>query len=107
MVRLLGRRVFGKWAALDIVVSIIVGSNLSPALTGSAPLLGTILATTVLMALHWLLARVASLQPALSRALEGRSIVLAEDGTLAPEIMKREAVTEADLNEALRQAGIE
>jgi uncharacterized membrane protein YcaP (DUF421 family) len=107
MVRLLGRRVFGKWAALDIVVSIIVGSNLSRALTGSAPLFGTILATTVLMALHWVLARAASLRPTLSRALEGRSIALAKDGTPAPEIMKRQGVTEADLNEALRQAGVE
>lgn len=40
MVRVLGRRVFGKWAALDIIISIIVGSNLSRALTGSAPLWG-------------------------------------------------------------------
>ena len=29
VVRLAGRRVFGKWAALDFIVSIIVGSSLS------------------------------------------------------------------------------
>lgn len=34
LVRVAGRRVFGKWAALDIIVSVIVGSNLSRALTG-------------------------------------------------------------------------
>lgn len=32
IVRIVGRRVFGKWAALDIIVSVIVGSNLSRAL---------------------------------------------------------------------------
>ncbi len=41
LVRLAGRRVFGRWSALDIIVSIVVGSNLSRALTGNAPLLGT------------------------------------------------------------------
>ena len=34
IMRVAGRRVFGKWAALDIIVSVIVGSNLSRALTG-------------------------------------------------------------------------
>jgi len=60
ILRIAGRRIFGKWSALDIIVSIIVGSNLSRALTGSAPLLGTIAATTVLVGLHWVLARVAA-----------------------------------------------
>lgn len=57
LVRIAGRRVFGKWSALDIIVSVIVGSNLSRALTGSAPLFGTLAATTLLMALHWVLAQ--------------------------------------------------
>ena len=38
LVRVAGRRIFGKWSALDIIVSIVVGSNLSRALTGSAEL---------------------------------------------------------------------
>ena len=49
IVRFVGRRVFGKWAALDIIVSVIVGSNLSRALTGSAELWGTLAATTLWM----------------------------------------------------------
>ena len=79
-VRLAGRRVFGKWAALDIIVSVIVGSNLSRALTGSAPLFGTIAATTVLLALHWVLAQGTARWKGLSRLLEGSPIRLARDG---------------------------
>ena len=60
IVRVAGRRVFGKWAALDIIVSVIVGSNLSRALTGQASLGGTLAATTVLMVLHWVLAQAAA-----------------------------------------------
>lgn len=52
-VRIAGKRVFGKWAALDIIVSIMAGSNLSRALTGNAPLGGTLAATSLLMGLHY------------------------------------------------------
>jgi hypothetical protein len=37
VLRLTGPRTFGKWAALDIVVSIIVGSALARTMTGGAP----------------------------------------------------------------------
>src|SRR5436305_5487189 len=73
-VRAVGRRVFGKWAALDIVVSIIIGSNLSRVLTGSAPLAGTLVATTLVLILHWLLAQAAARSRVMSRLLEGRPI---------------------------------
>ena len=38
LVRSAGRRIFGKWSALDIIVAFVIGSNLSRALTGGAPL---------------------------------------------------------------------
>ena len=106
LVRLAGRRVFGKWSALDIIVSIIVGSNLSRALTGSAALLGTLAATTLLMALHWLLAHAAARSSRLSELVEGPAIELARDGTPEPSTLARAAVSEGDLGEALRQAGV-
>lgn len=107
LVRVAGRRVFGKWSALDIVVSIIIGSNLSRTLTGSADLVGTLLATTLLMALHWVLARVAARSPRLSHVIEGAAIRVAQDGRLQSTALQRQAISEADLNEALRQSGLE
>lgn len=107
LVRLTGRRVFGKWSALDIVVSIIVGSNLSRTLTGGAPLPGTLAATTLLMGLHWIIAHLAARVPLVSRLVEGAPIVLAENGAHDAAIRKRHGVTEADLAESLRQSGLE
>lgn len=107
LVRVAGRRVFGKWAALDIVVSIIVGSNLSRIVTGNSPVVGTLLATTLLLALHWLFAHLAARSSFFSHLVEGRSIRIADQGRLNPAEARRRAVTEADLNEALRQSGIE
>jgi uncharacterized membrane protein YcaP (DUF421 family) len=106
-VRLAGRRVFGKWAALDIIVSIVIGSNLSRALTGSAHLWGTLAATTLLMALHWILSHAAARSPWLSHLLEGRSIHLGRDGQMDERALARYAVSEADIQEALRSAGLE
>jgi uncharacterized membrane protein YcaP (DUF421 family) len=107
LVRLAGRRVFGKWAALDIIVSIVIGSNLSRALTGSAHLWGTLAATTLLMALHWILSHAAARSPWLSHLLEGRSIHLGKDGQMDERALARYAVSEADIQEALRSAGLE
>ena len=107
LVRLAGRRIFGKWGALDIIVAIVVGSNLSRALTGGAPLLGTIAATTLLIALHWVLSHLAARSPVVSHAVEGRAVALTDADGVNPKVQVRHAVTEADLNEALRQVGIE
>jgi uncharacterized membrane protein YcaP (DUF421 family) len=107
LVRVAGRRLFGKWSALDIIVSIIIGSNLSRALTGNAPLWGTLAATTLLVGLHWILAQAAARSPRLSRVLEGHGIRLAIEGEADRAAFLREAVSEKDLHEALRQSGVE
>jgi uncharacterized membrane protein YcaP (DUF421 family) len=101
-----GRRVFGKWSAIDIVVSVILGSNLSRALTGNAPFLGTLIASTLLLALHWLLVAAAARWRIVSRIVEGAPVTLARDGRVLHGARIRHAVTEADLHEALRQSGL-
>lgn len=107
VVRLAGRRIFGKWAALDVIVSLIIGSNLSRALTGSAPLWGTLAASTVLMAVHWFLGHAVARFPWASRLLEGRPIPLASDGQLDERRRKAHSVSKADVGEALRRQGVE
>ncbi|MGE5269212.1 MAG: DUF421 domain-containing protein [Thiohalocapsa sp.] len=106
LVRLAGRRIFGKWSALDIIVSIMIGSNLGRALTGNAQLWGTLGATLLLVCLHWVLARLAAGSPVLSHLFEGRHVELAAAGKGRAEALRGYAVSEADLNEALRQAGV-
>ena len=107
IVRVAGRRVFGKWAALDIIVSVIVGSNLSRALTGQASLGGTLAATTALMVLHWLLAQAAARSAWLAGILEGTPIELGRGGSVDQAAMRRNSVSHRDLDEALRQSSVE
>ena len=107
VLRVAGRRVFGKWSALDFIVSVMIGSNLSRALTGNAPLWGTMAATTLLLALHWLLARAAAHSTRLSRLLEGHAIPLGRRGTVHAAALRRHGVSGADIEQALRAAGLE
>lgn len=76
-------------ATLDIVVSIVVGSNLSRALTGDADLWGTLAATTLLMVLHWILSHAAARSSRLSRILEGRPVRLGEGGRVEEHTLMR------------------
>lgn len=106
-VRLAGRRIFARWSAPDIVVSIIAGSSLSRALTGNAPLWATLAATALLIALHWLTAQGAARSALVSRIVEGRSIELGRGGSTDEGLLRHHSLSETDLQEALRQAGVE
>ena len=107
LVRVAGRRVFGQWTAVDIIVAIVTGSTLSRALTGNANLFGTLAATTLLMAMHWALVHASARYPALSRLFEGRPVRLAENGLVDGDLLRRHAISPASLEQALRSAGVE
>jgi uncharacterized membrane protein YcaP (DUF421 family) len=107
LLRLSGRRTFGHWSALDIVISIIVGSALGRAMTGSAPLAGTIAAAAVMVGLHVLIASAVARSRSLARIVEGRPVVLIERGRIDHQARKNAMISESDLSEALRQEGID
>jgi len=88
-------------------VSVIVGSNLSRALTGGAPLGGTLAATTLLMILHWVLAQAAARSRRVFGIVEGRPIELARGGKARLEALTRDSISHHNLHEALRQSGVE
>ncbi len=107
LVRITGRRTFGRWSAPDIVISIILGSSLSRAVTGSAPFGGTLVAMAILMGLHWVLGRAAAASPKWSAVLEGIPIVLARGGARDDKAMLTFSVSRADFEEALRDSGFQ
>lgn len=106
LVRVAGRRAFARWSALDIVVAIVSGANLSRTITGNADLFGALAATTLLMGLHWMLARAAAASPGLSRVLEGTSVRLMADGVLRRRALLRHGISAAALEEALHRSGV-
>jgi uncharacterized membrane protein YcaP (DUF421 family) len=102
LIRLSGKRTFSRESPLDIVVTIVIGSNLSRALTGSAPFFGTLAASAVMVATYHLLTHACQRMPVLSRLLKGEPVRLVTDGVVDPDAMRRQAIAESDLHEALR-----
>lgn len=107
LIRLGGMRLFGKNTALDIVVSIILGSNLSRAMTGTAPLIPTVVLTVVLVAAHTALLHLTRRHERLSHILKGRERQLVENGEIFWNRMDAAGIARGDLEEAMRLGGHE
>ncbi len=107
LLRLSGNRTFGHWSALDIVLSIIVGSALGRAVTGNAPLPGTMAAAAVMVGLHVLVGYAVARSPTLAKFVEGEAVVLIRHGRIDHEARRRAMISESDLREALRQEGLD
>jgi len=107
MLRLTGRRTFGHWSALDIVISIVVGSALARAMMGDAPLVGTLAAVAVLCLLHLLVSYAVAASKTLSRIIEGEPVILVRDGVLNGKARLWHTVSETDICEAMRSQQLE
>ena len=105
MLRLGGPRILGRYAALDVLTGIVVGSVLSRAVNGSAPLGTTLVAGAVLVALHRLGAALAARSARVSAVLKGRPHVLYAEGRLREDALRRHSVDGEDYREALRITG--
>lgn len=107
LLRLSGRRTFGHWSALDIVISVIVGSALGRALTGNAPLVGTMAAAAIMVMLHVSLSHAVARSRWLSGILEGDAVTLVDHGKVDHAARYSHMISEEDLNAALRERGVD
>ena len=107
LVRIASKRAFGKWDALDIIVSIVIGSNLSRALTGNSPFVPTLAGSLVLILLHAALAHAAVLMRPLGPLLKGTASRLITDGKVDDAALRRHGIGPHDLEEALRSSGVD
>lgn len=106
-IRVAGRRTFSNLSPLDIIVAIIVGSNLSRAMTGRAPFVPTIIATLLLVALHRLVAMATVHSNWLARFVKGKPVTLIRDGAIDRAALHRLNISEDDLLEGLRMECVE
>jgi uncharacterized membrane protein YcaP (DUF421 family) len=107
LLRLSGRRTFGNWSALDVVISVVLGSALGRAMTGGAPLLGTMAAAAVLVALHVGLAHLVARSRWAARWVEGIPVVLVDHGKVDHPIRRAHMISRNDLDAALRCHGVD
>ncbi len=106
-IRIAGRRTFSHATPLDIVVALVVGSNLSRAMTGKAPFWPALAATLLLVVLHRVFALLTLRWAWLARLMKGQPVVLVRDGVEDRQAMRRHEIGEDDLLEGLRLEQVE
>ena len=95
-----------RWITLSVLIlSVIIGSNLSRAVTGNSPLVPTLCACLVLVLLHRLLAYAAASSPLPGRWLKGTASRLVTDGEVDHQALRRHGIGDGDLEQAFRCAG--
>ena len=73
MVRIGKKRFMGKATAFDVILGIMLGSIVSRAITGNAPLVPSLAATATLIALHSVLTAVECCRHGLGEMIKGRA----------------------------------
>jgi uncharacterized membrane protein YcaP (DUF421 family) len=101
-IRIAGRRTFSQASPLDIVVALVVGSNLSRAMTGKAPFWPALAATLLLVVLHRLFALLTIRWAWLAKVMKAEPAVLVRDGVADRKAMLRHGLGDQDLLEGLR-----
>ncbi len=105
MLRIGDKRFMGKSTAFDVMLGIVFGSMVSRAITGNSPFMPTLVASLVLVVLHWILAAVAFRSHGFGKMIKGHDQLLVRDGQLQEDMLRKTHITEHDLQEALRNSG--
>ena len=107
VLRVSGKRTLGKFNAFDFVVTIALGSTLASILTDrSLTLAEGTTALLVLIGLQYLVAWTSVRSAAMRRLTRSEPTMLVHDGRLLEHAMRRERVTRATVESALRASGI-
>jgi uncharacterized membrane protein YcaP (DUF421 family) len=102
IVRLGRNRLLGRQSPFDIVLGFVLGSVLSRAINGTAHLAVTLVSALVLVAAHRLVAFVSFHSHPFGALVKGEPHRVIEEGRIDWDQMRKEHISERDLEEALR-----
>ena len=104
---LASRRSFGQLAPFDVIVLIMIGGLLRPAVTGNDhSLLGPFISIVTILVLDKLVGRLAASFPIIDRLLERPSVLLAEYGQRLKGALEQHGVSPMAFERELRQHGV-
>ena len=105
MVRLTGKRTVGQFTPFDLIVVMLLAESVSGSVSGQdGSLVGGLIAAITLVALDVLIAVSTSRSKRIDTLVEGNPVVIGRDGVLYKDVLKRERVSESDVEKSLREA---
>lgn len=105
LVRISGRRTFGKRSAFDNTLAIILGAILSRGVVGASAFVPTVISCLVLVMLHRFLAWLSLKSDMVSRLLKGDVMTLYKDGEINQPNLNKSLLSENDLLSDVRHKG--
>ncbi len=103
LVRVSGKRAVGQFTPFDLVLLILIGNAVQNGLNGGDnSITGAFLLATCLIVLNFVVAFFTSRNARFEHLVEGVPVVLARNGQVFEEVLRRELVSHDDYIEALR-----
>lgn len=107
LMRLSGKRAVGQFTPFDLVMLILIGNAVQNGINGSEnSLTGAFLMAGTLVTLNYITAVLTARSLFMERLIEGAPVVLARDGKIFSDVLRRELVSHDDFKEALRVSGV-
>ncbi len=106
MVRLTGKRALGQITPFDVLLIVLLGNAVQNALLGQdTSLAGGLLLAATLIAINYAVGWLTTRNLRMERLIEGEPVLIARDGRLLDSVLRRELITYADFDAAMRQQG--
>ena len=107
VLRISGKRTLAKLNAFDLIVTVALGSTLATILLSKdVPLAQGMTALLLLVLLQYVVTFLSVRSRGFARLVRSEPTLLARDGELCPEAMRRARVTEEELETVLRTSGM-
>jgi uncharacterized membrane protein YcaP (DUF421 family) len=104
LVRLSGKRTVGQFTPFDLLVVMLISEAVSGSLAGEdTSLVGGLLVAGTLVAVNMLLAFVSTRSQRLEEIVEGVPVLLARDGRIFEQVLKRHRVGRGEVERSLRE----
>ena len=106
MIRVSGKRTMGQFTPFDMLLVVLLGNAVQNALLGKDTSVGGgLLLAAVLISLNWIVGFISARNARVESLIEGSPVLLARDGKIYREVLRRELISRADFDKALREAG--
>ena len=108
LIRASGKRTMGQFTPFDMLLVVLLGNAVQNALLGQDTSVGGgLLLAATLLALNWLVGLVSARSAKMEALVEGVPVLLARDGKVYKDVLRRELISRADFDKAMREAGVE
>lgn len=108
LIRVSGKRSVGQLTPFDLILLILIGNAVQNGLNGGDnSILGAFILATTLIGLNYGVAYLTSRYKGVRKVVEGTPVVLARNGEIFHEVLRRELVSDEDFREVLRMNDIE